>query len=129
MRGLLAIAGLMLGLAACTVVPAPAEPPEPAPGTEAPAPPPAAGVAGAAVDPCGDLEALRQFGRLLDASPEEQRREHLLAQQAFAGDPRESNRRRLILTHALARSAWRDDARVQRLLESGEPAGRDAPCA
>ena len=80
-------------------------------------------------DACGDLEAARQFARLLEASPEEQRREHLLAQQAFAADSKDANRRRLILTLALVRPAWRDDLRLHRLLEAVEPAARDGPCA
>ena len=117
---LLAVGALVLAVAGCAAIrdwlaPPVVEPPSP----------PVAVVA----DACGDLEASRQFGRLLDASPDEQRREHQLAQQAFAADARDANRRRLIVTQALTRSTWRDDARVQRLLESGEPAAREGPCA
>ncbi len=125
---LLAIGMLVLSVSGCAAIrdwlapPAPVPEPEPAPAVaRAPAP--------VVTDPCGDLEASGQLGRLLDSSPEEQRREHLQAQQAFAADPKDANRRRLILTHALARSAWRDDARVQRLLESAEPSVREGPCA
>lgn len=121
---LLSIAVLAVAVSGCAAIRDWLSPPPPLP-PPAPAPEPVAVVA----DPCGDLEASRQFGRLLDSSLEEQRREHLLAQQAFAADPKDANRRRLILTQALARTAWRDDLRVQRLLESGEPATRDGPCA
>lgn len=130
MRALRAIARLLaIGVLAVTVsgcaslrdwlARGPVEPPA------SPASEPVAVVA----DSCGDLEAARQFGRLLESTPEEQRREHLLAQQAFAADPKDANRRRLILTLALVRPAWRDDLRVQRMVESAEAAGRDAACA
>lgn len=120
---LLAIGVLAVSVSGCAALrdwlaPGPVEPPA----TQATEP------VAVVADPCGDLEAARQIGRLLEASPEEQRREHLLAQQAFAADPKDANRRRLIFSLALVRSAWRDDLRLHRLLEAAEPAGRDGLC-
>ena len=123
---LVAIAVLVMTVSGCAAIRDWLAPPAPEP-PAAPVPEPVA--VAVVADPCGDQEASRQFSRLLDSSLEEQRREHLLAQQAFAADPKDANRRRLILTHALARTAWRDDFRVQRLLESAEPAAREGPCA
>lgn len=56
--------------------------------------------------------------RLAALSGDEQRREFLAAQQAFADEASEANRLRLALALCLPNAAWRDDGRLLRLLEA-----------
>ncbi len=81
-----------------------------------------------ATQACLVSEPLTQLSQLLALAPDDQRREHLAAQQAFQSQPSDANRLRLLLTLALPRAAWRDDARVQRLLEGADTTPAESGC-
>lgn len=83
-------------------------PPPVAPAPAPPAPPPES----------EDVAALLAYNqRLLAASPDELRREYQAAQQAFSRDRGEMNRLRLALLLLVPGVPWRDDVRLQGLLE------------
>lgn len=111
LRSVLAGLAAMLTLSGCGTFlnPVPVNPPAASAGPPVPSPAPVV---------CQLHETIAQLVYLQGLGVEEQRREHLAAQQAFLADPSEANRLRLILTLSLPRYAWRDDMRVQRLIDA-----------
>lgn len=73
---------------------------------------------------CGACDALALFGRVSAMSNDDMRRELSLLGRRFMRDPGESNRLALVMALLAARPPLRDDARLSRLIEGVETAGK-----